>query len=92
MTVLLAMIFAPIINAFVFVKLWAWFIVPTFHQNPLRLVEAIGIMFLINFIKTKRSKDSDNEDFWKEFGKNIGFIILTAAFALLSGWIVKAFL
>jgi len=59
MTIVLAMIISPIISGFVIVKLWAWFIVPTFEVNPLRIVEAIGIMLLINYLKAKRDKESD---------------------------------
>ena len=92
MTVVLAMIISPIINGFVFSKLWLWFIVPTFQMQPLRIVEAIGIMFLINFILAKKDKEIDKDNFWKEFETNMIFFVLIAGFALLSGWIVTLFL
>jgi len=92
MTVLLAMIISPIINGFVFSKLWLWFIVPIFQMQPLRVVEAIGIIFLINFIKAKIDKESDKDKFWETFATNMVFVVLMAGFTLLSGWVVTIFL
>jgi hypothetical protein len=92
MTVLLAMIISPIINGFVFSKLWLWFIVPIFQIHPLRVVEAIGIIFLINFIKVKKDKEADKDKFWETFATNMVFVVLMAGFALLSGWVVMLFL
>jgi hypothetical protein len=66
MTVILLMIISPIISGFVIMKLWMWFIVPTFEVNPIRIVEAIGFMFLINFIRSKRDKDAKGK-FWDEW-------------------------
>jgi len=92
MTVVLAMLISPIINGFVITKLWLWFIVPTFEADPLRLVEAIGLMFLINYIKAKRDKEADKDKFWEQFATNMIYLILMAGFALLSGWIVQMFM
>jgi len=92
MTVVLAMIISPIINGFVITKLWLWFIVPTFEANPLRVVEAIGLMFLINYTKAKRDKEADKDKFWEQFATNIIYLFLMAGFALLSGWIVQMFM
>ena len=90
-TILLAIIISSIINGFVIVKLWAWFIVPTFDQNPLRIVEAIGIMILISYIRIKRDDQSD-KDFWEEFTKNVLYSVIMAGFILLIGWIVNMFM
>jgi hypothetical protein len=92
MTIVLGMIISPIISGFVIVKLWAWFIVPTFEMNPLRIVEAIGIMFLINYSKAKLDKEADKDKFWEQFVANFIFSILMAGFALLSGWVVQMFM
>lgn len=90
MVLLLAMIISPIVNGFVFSKLWAWFIVSTFGANPLRIIEAIGIIFLINFACAKREK-TDTDDFWNKFGDAFLYMIIYAAFALLVGWIAHLF-
>ena len=92
MTVVLTMIISPIINGFVFSKLWFWFIVPTFQMQPLRVVEAIGIIFLINFIRAKRDKEADVDKFWETLASNMVFTVLMAGLVLLSGWVVTLFL
>ena len=89
MAIVLGIIISPIINGFVFSKLWLWFIVPTFQTQPLRIVEAIGISLFINFIFSKRVKET--EEFWETFIKNVVFVILMGSFVLLFGWILTLF-
>ena len=90
MIILLAKIMTTIINGFVLAKLWMWFIVPTFKTQPLRIIEAIGIIFLINSLFDKKAKNDDS--FWKSFIKNFIYIIVIAVFTLLSGWIATLFM
>ena len=61
MTILLSMTINPIIRGYVFLTMWGWFIVPTFNTNPLRMVEAIGIMFIVSYLTLKIDKDKDND-------------------------------
>ncbi len=92
MLILLSVIISPIISGFVFTKLWAWFIVPIFHTQPLRIVEAIGIMVLINFVRIKREKNDEEEEFLEAFIKNVIFVTVTSACILLYGWILSLFI
>lgn len=92
MTIVLAMIISPIVNGFVIMKLWAWFITPTFNIHELRLVEAIGLMFLVNYLLLKRDKDVNKDSFWEQFIANILYLFIMAGFALFSGWIVSMFM
>jgi hypothetical protein len=91
MTIVLAVVIAPIVSGFVILKLWAWFVVPIFETQPLRLVEAIGLMFLVNYLKAKRDKEANKEKFWEQFVTNLVFLILYASIALLAGWVVSLF-
>ena len=93
-TIVLALIISPIISGFVLSKLWLWFIVSTFNANPIRIVEAIGIMFLINYIlsQSKALENKSEDNFWNKFIMAIFATIITSAFVLLAGWIVKLFL
>lgn len=92
MTVVLALIAAPIINGFVVMKLWGWFVVPTFEIHQLRLVEVIGLLFIVNFIIIGYKKTDPEEKPWEEFAKRIIFLIFAAAFMLFSGWLVSKFM
>lgn len=92
MTVLLVLIISPIIHGFVFTKLWIWFIVPTFNVQPLRLVEAIGIMLTVGYVFAKPTKNNDEKSFWENFAETCVFVVLMALFALAAGWIIKLFM
>lgn len=92
MTLVLILIINPIMYGFVVSKLWFWFIVPTFQMQPLRIVEAIGIIFLINFIRMKRDKEANSEKFWVELVTNIFFVVFMSSFTLLFGWIASLFM
>lgn len=94
MAILLIMTISPIINGFVFNKLWLWFIVPTFEVTPLRLIEAIGIILFINYLKLKPYKDvkENNIEFWEELGISTVYLIMMAAFVLGIGKLVTLFM
>ncbi|HUV00049.1 MAG TPA: hypothetical protein VMW32_03695 [Bacteroidales bacterium] len=55
-------IISVVITGFVLSKLWFWFIVPVFALPELRLIEAIGLSFLISFVWHRKS-DDDTDDF-----------------------------
>jgi hypothetical protein len=90
MIILLAV--TVIIAAYVFSKLWLWFIVPVFEVNSLRLVEAIGIFILIIFVTAKRGKDLEEDDYWKDFINKVKFSVTFSFLSLLLGYITKLFL
>ena len=91
MAVVIALILSPIIGGFVVVKLWAWYVVPIFETNPLRLVEAIGLMLLVQYVSYKHVKP-ESDEFWESFLEKLGAVIFMAAFVLFSGWLVHLFM
>jgi len=66
------------------------FIVPTFETQPLRIIEAIGILFLIGFTQAKTSKDDERD--WDDIVYWVFKIIFFTAFVLLAGWIASKFM
>ena len=92
-TIVLFIILAPIVNGFVVVKLWHWFIVPTFEMNELRIVEAIGIMIFVQYVRAKKTNtDKEEGEFWENLLKGIVLLALMAGLALFFGWIVQMFM
>ena len=89
MAMILLAIPVAIINGFVFCKQWVWFIVPTFEIQPLRIIEAIGIMFLLNFVSAEAPKKSDVS---YSFGYRISSRIIYALLVLFFGWIGSQFM
>jgi hypothetical protein len=93
MTILLVFVFSPIINGFVFLKYWSWFIVPVFHVQSLNLVISISLVLFINFLKmNKTPENEDNVDIWSYLCKSIYYTILLAAIALIFGFILSKFI
>jgi hypothetical protein len=74
-------------HGFVFMKLWAWFIVPTFHVTALRIPEALGLALLARFV-TNTNTQEDHEN----MVRTIGLAFFTPAVALFFGWILRFFL
>jgi len=90
MVIILTTIISIIVKGFVLMKLWVWFITPTFNVNPLRLIETIGLVILLSFIFGKYKEP--NEDFWAMFAKQIIFTITFSGTMLLIGWIAQSFI
>jgi hypothetical protein len=72
-----------ILRAFVMVKMWEWFVVPTFTSAPeLTIAPAFGLTLLISFLTYQSTQREEGGAFW-------GSVILLPLFTLLMGWIVQ---
>ncbi|WP_319228437.1 hypothetical protein [Draconibacterium orientale] len=93
--VCILLVFASVVNGFVVMKLWGWFIVPAFEIRPLHMVEAIGIMLFVRFAENRlavRKKENEDRSFLVILQENIFLVIFFGAFTLLIGWIISLFL
>lgn len=82
---------AVVINAFVFMQYWAWFIVGTFEISSLNLFEAIGIILMFNYFKANKTSSAKKRQLSDLF-KGVGKIIQWGLIALLFGWIIYQFI
>lgn len=75
-------------HAYVLVKLWAWFIVPIFHFEPLTWAQAWGLMIAVSFLThvTFTCKGKDEREYSE---KVTAFVILWLKpwLVLLTGWV-----
>jgi hypothetical protein len=93
MIALFVIIIASIARGFVITQLWLWFVVPIFEADPLRIIEAIGLVCLINYITAKKErKELDEDEYWAFFIAKIKHLISLSGLALLSGWILQMFM
>ena len=90
MMVLIALILSPIINGFILMKFWAWFLIPTFHLDPLRLMEAIGLILIFSLVKAKTFNRDKNT--WDDFIHVMVGVVVYDGLALFIGWIVSLFM
>lgn len=89
---LIILFLATIIDGFMYMQLWKWFIAPTFQMTELKLAQAIGLSLFVGFIKVvKPAKDADDKFIEKVIYAFIQRIALSA-FVLLIGKIITLFL
>ena len=74
--------------------LWGWFIVSTFHAQPLRIVEAIGVSLVVGFLTASYPKASTTESRPQSLLliEAIGYSFLLPFITLGVGWIVHLFM
>lgn len=95
---LIGLVFAPIgaiVHGFVLSKLWSWFVTSTFTSLPeLTTIQAIGIMFVIDFIFFKIDwEDYANKVELQDFANKFISHTTLVPFVLLGfGWIIKLFM
>lgn len=84
---------ALLFNAYVAVKLWGWYITPTFHVPAPSYLVAVGIGLFVS-LYTKRSSDSADETLTVKVDQtkfSLGFIA-TPLLVWFLGWIIHAYL
>lgn len=90
-SVLFVLAWAALVDGFVFVKLWLWFVIPVFGLPILSIPTAIGIGLLVEFLAKPLPKAEKKE--WSEAMLN-SFLMVTlkGAFVLTTAWIVTFWL
>jgi hypothetical protein len=70
-----------ILHGFVIMKLWGWFVVPTFHSAPtLHIAAAWGIGMLVSYITQEHPKKDENY---------MASAVASPFVVLLFGWILS---
>lgn len=79
-----------VVNGFVGMKLWAWFIVPTFGLKALTLTQSCGVSFLISFWTHQTYTQSTKTDIKSdESMKHLIGLALVPWMVLLMSWLTK---
>jgi len=78
-----------VIRGLVLVKLWAWFITPTFGLPLLTVPVALGVALIAGFLTNSNTQYKDHETDW---GANVVAAILGPLLALFFGWIYTLFM
>ena len=92
---ILSMILVISFYAFVFSKLWAWFIVPFFHLPLMPIAIAAGILVLVKTLNPPLSDRKKIKEAFNEYGKlgvlfrGVGEHFLSASILLLAGFVIK---
>lgn len=88
------LVFGSIVNGFVLVSLWDWFVIPLFESAPeLTIPYAIGLCMIVSYLTyhyvsiEEKDYDSVSEILLAGFVR----ITVRGGLALLFGWIVAQF-
>jgi len=87
----LLIVFNILVNGFVFLTLWNWFIIPLFESAPeLTMPYAIGLGMIVNYLTYHYVSTEENAVHsildW------LGRIIIRAGTTLLIGWVAAQFI
>jgi len=79
-------------EGFVLMKLWGWFIVPTFGLPVLTIPVAIGMVMIVTFLAHQMRTDSEDIDPIQHAIRLFSYGFVNAGVILLIGYIVTFFL
>ena len=87
---LILFIFTSLIQAFVFMNFWKWFIVQTFEIKSLSFIESLGIICFLAFINLrKRRSTKRGEPYWFEtMAERFGQKVAAIAVIFVLGYII----
>jgi len=77
-------------SGFVFSKLWAWFITPTFDAKAITMAQSVGIMFVWSSLKARMPERKDPRPFAETMPEIVAFAFLHWLFVLVLGAIYHA--
>lgn len=80
---------AAVWRGWVLTKMWAWFIVPVFDLQPLRIPVAIGLSLIVGYLTHQINWCKDEAEPMEKAARSIVVPLLLPAFTLLGGWIVN---
>jgi len=92
--VLLALMVIPLslLNGFVLMTLWAWFVTPLFGLLPLSLIEAIGLGIIVSYLTHQYGATQEKFETAKEALAGIFKMILHPIITLAFAWVIQLFI
>lgn len=84
------LVISSILNGFVLVILWSWFIVPVFELPSLTIPYAIGLAMIASFLTYQWKADPENKEKMTALTL-LGVAIFRPLLTLLFGYIVHMF-
>lgn len=84
------LVLITLLSGVVFMQLWGWFVVQTFHAPSLHLAQAIGIALVVRYLtyQTPMSKQEGRAPFGEQLATSIAALLFLWGIA----WVVHLFL
>jgi hypothetical protein len=88
--------FCAIFNGWVLSLLWQWIVTPTFGMKAITVAQAVGLFFVINYVKNNidinKKKEEDPMTFWFAAFLTIFCTLLNGFVVLFLAWLVTLFM
>jgi hypothetical protein len=81
-------IIGVIFKGYVFLKLWAWFVVPVFHLPQFSLSYAIGLIVIVSFLTHQTMPQKEGRSAGQLCVDLVVNSVFAPAFVLTAGWII----
>jgi hypothetical protein len=88
---LILMVLSTIIGGFILTKFWNWFVIPIFYFNQITIIQAIGLSFLISYIRFDYKKANNDNLTFEDFIKQFITAIILSGLLFLIGYIIHLF-
>lgn len=90
--IIVGIVTSAILNGYVLMKLWEWFIMPTFESAPaLSIPVAIGVGLLVSLLTYHTTNNKSNDDSTTEGVVRFVLVVFHPLLYLVLGWIVYQF-
>lgn len=89
--VVMQIVVTAILNGWVLMIMWGWFIVPLFELPALRVVEAIGVSMVISMLTVKHEYKEDKHKTTEDRVSLVVAMLSYPVIVVLIGWIVHQF-
>ena len=86
---LLLILTAPFVTGFTVKHLWEWFVVATFHVQPLSTAAAYGLSLFVYYFKTGMTTDHPEGQNRAAF--DVGLLLVGSGITLVAGWFVHTY-
>jgi hypothetical protein len=80
-----------IVEGFVFMQLWQWFTVPVFKVQPLTLVQSLGLILFLAYLKSKPKKKTEDDLSWENLVRNFINSLMLISLFLGAGYLINLF-
>ncbi len=90
----ISLVLSSIWQGFVLVKVWGWFVVPTFELTALSIPVAIGlvcVMRMLTGLYNQATVFNKDDTAHEKFGKAIGVMFVAPLMLLVIAWVATWF-
>lgn len=78
-----------LVDGFVMMKLWEWFIAPAFHVPTITMTLGLGFSLIASHLTHQRPRGKAEDDPWKVAQGVLETLVIIPGVLLLVGWLVK---